>query len=34
VLVLFGTDFNRLRGRYAAIAAELEATMQRRLRRP
>jgi voltage-gated potassium channel len=34
VLVLFGTDFARLRTRYAAIAAELEATMQRRLRRP
>jgi CRP-like cAMP-binding protein len=34
VLVLFGTDFNRLRTRHAAIAAELEATMQRRLRRP
>lgn len=32
VLVLFGTDFNRLRTRYAAIAAELEAAMQRRLR--
>ncbi|HET8750948.1 MAG TPA: cyclic nucleotide-binding domain-containing protein [Gaiellaceae bacterium] len=33
VLVLFGTDFNRLRARYPAIAAEIEATMERRLQR-
>jgi CRP-like cAMP-binding protein len=33
LLVLFGNDFTRLRTNYPAIAAELEATMQRRLRR-
>jgi CRP-like cAMP-binding protein len=33
LLVLFGPDFNRLRTAYPAIAAELEATMQRRLGR-
>jgi voltage-gated potassium channel len=34
VLVLFGNDFARLRTRFPAVAAELEAAMQRRLRRP
>jgi voltage-gated potassium channel len=33
LLVLFGTDFTRLRTRYPAIAAELEAMMERRLGR-
>jgi CRP-like cAMP-binding protein len=33
LLVLFGTDFTRLRTRYPAVAAELESTMQRRLGR-
>lgn len=31
VLVLFGNDFKRLRTRFPAIAAELEAAMRRRL---
>jgi len=31
LLVLFGSDFTRLRARFPAIAAELEAAMQRRL---
>ncbi len=34
LLVLFGNDFTRLRTRYPAVAAELEATMERRLQRP
>ena len=34
MLVLFGDDVTRLRTRYAAIAAELEATMEQRLQRP
>ena len=33
VLVLFGNDFTRLRTRFPAVAAELEAAMQRRLQR-
>ena len=33
LLVLFGTDFTRLRTKYPAVAAEFEATMQRRLGR-
>jgi CRP-like cAMP-binding protein len=33
LLVLFGNDFTRLRTRYPAIAAGLEATMEERLRR-
>jgi voltage-gated potassium channel len=33
LLVLFGTDFARLRTKYPAVAAALEATMQRRLGR-
>lgn len=31
LLVLFGSDFTRLRARFPAIAAELEGAMQRRL---
>jgi voltage-gated potassium channel len=31
ILVLFGNDFTRLRTRYPAIAAELEAAVRRRL---
>ena len=31
MLVLFGNDFNRLRTRFPAVGAELEAAMQRRL---
>jgi CRP-like cAMP-binding protein len=34
LLVLFGNDFARLRTRYPAIAAELEAMMEQRLGRP
>ena len=34
MLVLFGLDFSRLRSRFPAIAAELEAAMQQRLQRP
>jgi len=34
MLVLFGIDFSRLRARFPAIAAELEAAMQQRLQRP
>lgn len=33
VLVLFGTDFGRLRTKYPEVSAELEAAMQRRLER-
>jgi CRP-like cAMP-binding protein len=33
LLVLFGNDFTRLQTKYPAIAAELEATMERRLHR-
>ena len=33
MLVLFGMDFSRLRARFPAIAAELEAAMQQRLQR-
>ena len=31
LLVLFGSDFTRLRARFPAVAAELEAAMRRRL---
>ena len=34
LLVLFGTDFTRLRAQYPAVAAGLEATMEERLQRP
>ena len=33
LLVLFGSDFTRLRTRHPAVAAEIEAAMERRLRR-
>jgi CRP-like cAMP-binding protein len=33
LLVLFGTDFARLRTKYPAVAAELEAPMEQRLQR-
>ena len=33
ILVLFGPDFDRLRSRYPKVAAELEATLDRRLPR-
>lgn len=33
VLVLFGTDFGRLRTKYPEVSAELEAVLQRRLER-
>jgi len=33
ILVLFGADFDRLRSRYPKVAAELEATLDRRLPR-
>jgi voltage-gated potassium channel len=33
VLVLFGSDFDRFRTKYPDVAAELEATMERRLQR-
>ena len=34
IFVLFGNDFARLRGGYPGVAAELEATMRRRLDEP
>jgi CRP-like cAMP-binding protein len=33
LLVLFGTDFDRLRAKYPAVAGELEAAMERRIPR-
>ena len=34
LLVLFGSDFARLRAKYPAVAAQLEEAMEQRLQRP